>query len=227
MTNTKDSINNLMKNLFIFCMKNLSVTQTGIIVLPVILKDINYQTKTYFMDFLFESSRLYFREFDENDIQLLYELNSNPNVIKYVHEPAPTIENITLILHNNILPQYALYGMGRWTVHIKSNNELKSNNEFIGWCGLKYIKETDEVDLGYRFKENYWGKGYGFEAAKATLDYGFNNLQLKKITATVLPENIASRKIMEKCGMQFMGEVTDKDNWLVKKYELSMLSEHP
>ena len=173
------------------------------------------------MRIIFQSFRLYFREFDENDIQLLYELNSNPNVIKYVHEPAPTIENITSILHNNILPQYTLYGMGRWAVHIKSNNE------FIGWCGLKYIKETNEVDLGYRFKENYWGKGYGFEAAKATLDYGFNNRHLKKIMATALPENIASWKIMEKCGMEFMGEITDKDNWLVKKYELSMLPGHP
>ena len=166
------------------------------------------------MNIIFQSPRLYFREFTENDIQLLYELNSNPNVIKYVHEPAPTLENIIDILHNSILPQYKLYNHGRWAVH------LKSNDEFIGWCGLKYIKEDDEIDLGYRFKENYWGKGYGYEAAKATIDYGFNSLKLKRIVATALPENIASWKIMEKCGMKCIGDIIDKDNWLVKKYEI-------
>jgi len=97
---------------------------------------------------------------------------------------------------------------------------LKSNHEFIGWCGLKYIKEANEIDLGYRFKENYWGKGYGYESAKATIDYGFNNLKLKRIVATVLPENIASWKIMEKCGMKYLGDIVDKDKWLVKKYEI-------
>ena len=167
-----------------------------------------------FMTIIFQSSRLYFREFTKEDIQLLYELNDNPNVIKYVHEPAPTTENITDILLNVILPQYKLYGHGRWAVH------LKSDNTFVGWCGLKYIKDDDEIDLGYRFKEDHWNKGYGYEAAKATIDYGFSNLKLKRITATVLQENIASWKIMEKCGMNYIGDIIDNDNWLVKKYEL-------
>jgi ribosomal-protein-alanine N-acetyltransferase len=166
------------------------------------------------MDILFQSSRLYFREFTENDVELLYNLNSNPNVIKYVHEPAPTLENVTDILHNNILLQYKLYNHGRWAVH------LKSNDEFIGWCGLKHIKEDDEIDLGYRFKEKYWGKGYGYEAVQATIDYGLKKLKLKRIVATALPENIASWKIMEKTGMKYIGDKVDKDNWLVKKYEI-------
>lgn len=166
------------------------------------------------MNIIFQSPHLYFREFTKNDVQPLFELNSNPNVIKYVHEPAPTLENVTDILFNSILPQYTLYKHGRWAVH------LKSNDEFIGWCGLKYIKEDDEIDLGYRFKEEYWGNGYGYEAAKATIDYGFKNLKLKRIVATALPQNIASWKIMEKCGMKCIGEMVDKDKWLVKKYEI-------
>jgi ribosomal-protein-alanine N-acetyltransferase len=166
------------------------------------------------MNIILQTSRLHFREFTENDVQLLYDLNSNPNVIQYVHEPPPTIEIITYILHNVILPQYTLYGQGRWAVH------LKANDEFIGWCGLKYIIETGETDLGYRFKEAYWNKGFGYEAVKATIDYGFNTLQLKRIVATALPQNIASWKIMEKCGMRPLGEIIDKDNWHVKKYEI-------
>lgn len=165
------------------------------------------------MDIILQSPRLYFCEFTKDDIQLLFDLNNNPNVIKYVHEPAPTLENVTDILYNIILPQYKLYGHGRWAVH------LKSNNEFIGWCGLKYVKEKDEIDLGYRFKENYWGKGFGYESAKATIEYGFNNLKLKRIIATALPENIASWKIMEKCGMKHIADVNDF-GLIVKKYEI-------
>jgi RimJ/RimL family protein N-acetyltransferase len=168
------------------------------------------------MNIILQSSRLYFREFTEDDAQLLCELNSNSYVIKYVHEPAPTLKNVTDILFNSILPQYKLYGHGRWALH------LKSNNEFFGWCGLKYIKEGDEVDLGYRLKEEYWGKGYGFEAVKATIDFGFRNLKLKRIVATALPENIPSWKIMEKCGMKCIGDTIDKDNWHVKKYEIKV-----
>ena len=167
------------------------------------------------MNTFLQTPRLYFREFTVDDVQLLFDLNNNPNVIKYVHEPAPTLENVTDTLINVILPQYKLYNHGRWAVH------LKANDEFIGWCGLKYIPEADEFDLGYRFKENYWGKGFGYEAAKATIDFGFNHLKLKRIVATVLPANIASWKIMEKCGMQSLGEIVDKDNWLVKKYTIT------
>jgi len=165
------------------------------------------------MNIIFQSLRLYFREFTKDDVQLLVELNRNPNVTKYVHEPAPTIENTTAVLYNIILPQYKLYGYGRWAVH------LKANDEFIGWCGLKYIKEADEIDLGYRFKEEYWNKGYATEAAKATIDHGFTTLKLKRIVAKALPANIASWKIMEKLGMLYIGDVTE-DGLLVKKYEL-------
>ena len=166
------------------------------------------------MNIIFQSTRLYFREFTESDLQFLVELNSNPKVLKYLHEPAKTVEDINKILHNTILPQYKLYSYGRWAVH------LKNTNEFIGWCGLKYIVNADEIDLGYRFKENYWGKGYGYEAANATIDYGFTILKLKHICARALPENIASWKIMEKCGMHYIGDVIDDDALTVKKYEI-------
>ena len=165
------------------------------------------------MKIIFESSRLLFREFTLNDVQLLFDLNSNPNVIKYVHEPAPTIENTTAALENIILPQYELYNHGRWAVH------LKSNEEFIGWCGLKYIKDLDEIDLGYRFKEEHWRKGYATEAAKATIDHGFQTLHLKRIVAKALPENIGSLKVMQNCKMNYVGTRTE-DGLLLEIFEL-------
>jgi RimJ/RimL family protein N-acetyltransferase len=166
------------------------------------------------MNIIFQSSRLYFRKLTEEDVALLLDLDSNPNVTKYMHRPVPTRENIMLELYKKILPHYKIYGYGRWAIH------LKQDHDFIGTGGLKYMPELDETDMGYQLKETYWGKGYGYEAAKAMIDYGHNILKLPAIFAKALPENIASWKIMEKCGMQYLENVMDADGLMVKKYRL-------
>jgi len=96
------------------------------------------------MQIISETSRLILRQFTIEDAPLILQLNSDPEVVKYVHEPALTTEeDAQKILLNNILPQYK-NDLGRWAVHIKDNME------FIGWCGLKFRPELDEIDLGYR-----------------------------------------------------------------------------
>jgi RimJ/RimL family protein N-acetyltransferase len=82
--------------------------------------------------------------------------------------------------------------------------EEKTQGEIIGWCGLKLHRDTNETDLGYRFFRKFWNKGYGYEAGMATLKYGFNKLGLTRIYAEARKENIASWRIMEKCGMKFL-----------------------
>ena len=150
------------------------------------------------MRIVFETPRLLLRQFTLNDAPLLLALNSNPEVLKYLHEPLLTTEEQALhILENVILPQYK-NNLGRWAMHIKDTNE------FIGWCGLKYLADRDEIDLGYRLMQQYWGKGYAFEAAKNTLDYGFKELHLKTIVGRAHIENTASLKILEKIGMQYI-----------------------
>jgi RimJ/RimL family protein N-acetyltransferase len=69
--------------------------------------------------------------------------------------------------------------------------------EFLGWCGLKYLFETNEVDLGYRFMKKFWGKGYATEAALACIEYGFATLNLHQIVGRALPGNLASIKVLE------------------------------
>ncbi len=152
------------------------------------------------MNIILETPRLILRQFTEADDILLLKLNSDPEVLKYVHElPLKTKKQAKNILTNIILPQYK-NNLGRWAVH------LKDNNEFIGWCGLKYRPELDEIDLGYRFIKSVWGKGYGSEAAQHTLAYGFKKLKLNLITGRAHIDNTASLKILEKIGMQFIKE---------------------
>lgn len=152
------------------------------------------------MNRILETPRLYLREFTIDDAQLLIDLNNNPNVTRYTGDgPVKDLEEAKRILTDVILPQYN-NKMGRWAVH------LKSNNEFIGWCGLKFIAEENEIDLGYRFFENHWGKGYASESAKAVLEYGVNTLKLKNIIARAAKDNTASINVIKKLGMVYLKE---------------------
>ncbi len=152
------------------------------------------------MNIILETPRLFLRQFTEADASLIRQLNSEPGVLQYIPEPVPeSDERARQIIADIILPQYK-NNLGRWAVH------LKETNEFIGWCGLKWLKETDEIDLGYRFIPAAWGKGYATEAASHTLKYGLQQLQLKKIVAHAHIDNIASQKVLEKIGMQYVGE---------------------
>ena len=148
---------------------------------------------------IFESERLIFKEFKLTDANLIFQLNLDPEVTRFTGDPIHSLEQAEEVLKNIILPQYTLYGHGRWAVY------LKSTNDFIGWCGLKYLTESGEIDLGYRCMKIFWNKGYASEAAKATVEYGLEILNLKCITGRAVPENIASIKILEKCGMEYIG----------------------
>lgn len=166
------------------------------------------------MQIVFETPRLLLRQFTEEDFRLILQLNSDPEIVKYVHEPVLTTEGqAKKILIDIILPQYK-NNLGRWAIH------LKSNNEFIGWCGLKYRPELDEIDLGYRLKKEAWGKGYATEAAKHTLDHGLNKLNLQLITGRAHIENFASIKVLEKIGMRFIS-VGIVDECPVKTYTIT------
>ncbi|MEP6674735.1 MAG: GNAT family N-acetyltransferase [Ferruginibacter sp.] len=169
------------------------------------------------MENIFETSRLIFRRFTEADAVLVLDLNSDPEVLKYLHEPKIRDEaHAKEILQNIILPQYK-NNLGRWAIH------TKDNNEFIGWCGLKQFPEIQEIDLGYRFKKSSWGKGYATEAARQTMDYGFTHLKIPVITGRAHIKNIASWKVLEKIGMQFVCEEI-VDECPVKKYEKQVRS---
>jgi len=152
------------------------------------------------MNIVFETDRLLLRRFTEDDAPLLYELNLDPEVIRYTLDPILDLGHAKKILQGVILPQYKLYNHGRWAVH------RKPNLEFIGWCGLKFLAERSEVDIGYRFMKKYWGQGYATEAALATLNYGFKQLNLGRIVGRALPGNKASIKVLEKCSMRYIGQ---------------------
>lgn len=147
---------------------------------------------------LLETPRLTLRQMSEADAGHVYLLNGSPQVTRYLGEPTlDSPEQALAILRTHIFPQYEKYGVGRWAV------VLKAGAEFIGWCGLKYLADPDEYDLGYRFRESFWGQGYATEAARAVLQFGREQLPGKRIVGKVLVENLASRRVLEKLGLRF------------------------
>ena len=166
------------------------------------------------MNVVIETERLLLRTFTGLDTNLVYELNADPDVTQYTHDPVKDIAHASEILEKTILPQYALFNHGRWAVH------LKLSLQFLGWCGLKYRPELNEIDLGFRFKKEAWGKGYATEAAFASIKHGFERLGLKQITGRAEIENIGSWRVLEKCEMTYIG-IQDVDGYPVKTYEIN------
>jgi [ribosomal protein S5]-alanine N-acetyltransferase len=149
--------------------------------------------------YILETARLVLREFTTEDAQSAYLLNLNPEVIKYTGDaPFENVEAAKKFLSQ--YNHYQKYGFGRWAVLDKSNQT------FLGWCGLKYTPELNEFDIGYRFLQQHWGKGYATESAQACVKFGFNSLGMQEIVGRALQENKASIRVLQKIGLQFWKE---------------------
>ncbi len=148
-----------------------------------------------------ETERLILRPFTLDDAEAFFEFNKDPEVVQYTgNPPTLSIEEAKEIIEQVISPQYSKNGMGRLAV-IK-----KENQEIIGFCGLKFIEEENETDLGYRFLRSEWGKGYATESAKAVLKHGFEDLGLERIIARADKRNTASIHVIQKLGMNYVSE---------------------
>ncbi|MGB0884286.1 MAG: GNAT family N-acetyltransferase [Flavobacteriales bacterium] len=142
-----------------------------------------------------ETKRVVLRPLDVSDAEAFFRLNADPDVLKFTGDSAfLSVDEARLFLEQ--YPDYELNGFGRWAV------VSKDTNTFIGWCGLK-LNEEHQVDLGFRFFQNEWGKGYATESAKAALDFGFKQLNIQEIIGRAAIENTASIKVLEKIGMRF------------------------
>jgi RimJ/RimL family protein N-acetyltransferase len=150
-----------------------------------------------------ETERLIIREIVASDAAGLFAIDSDSDVNIYLgNNPVKSIEQTKDII-KFIRNQYIENGIGRWAMI------EKTTHNFIGWTGLKLVKEltnnhNNYYDLGYRLNKNYWGKGFATEAAKASVDYGINQLNLKDIYAIADTNNIASKKVLEKVGLKFI-----------------------
>lgn len=145
---------------------------------------------------ILETTRLWLREMTPADAEQAYLLNLDPLVIQYTGDKAfDSIADARQFLE--AYDHYHRYGFGRWATI------RKEDNAFLGWCGLKYLPEHDEYDLGYRFSRIYWGQGYATEAASACLDLGFSRFEMPLIVGRAMTANTASIRVLEKVGLRY------------------------
>ncbi len=142
-----------------------------------------------------ETERLILRELGSKDARDFFELNNDPQVLRYTgDEPFNSLSEAEDFLKN--YSHYSEHGFGRWAII------RKEDDEFLGWCGLKF-NEENSVDIGFRIYQKYWGKGYATEAARKSLEIGFSQFGLKEIIGRTAKENVGSVRVLEKIGMKY------------------------
>lgn len=142
-----------------------------------------------------ETNRLRIREYQKEDLTHLHRILSDQETMSFWPSPFDFGQSKEWLVHRGL----ELYpsGFGRFAV------ELKDSGELIGDAGLLRIEMNGDIenDLGYIVHSNYWGHGFGYEAAYALMRYGFETLRLTRICANMPANHVASRNVALKLGM--------------------------
>jgi ribosomal-protein-alanine N-acetyltransferase len=132
------------------------------------------------------------------DAVALHRIYQSEGVLHYFPDPAPpTLEKVQRFLAGQ-QAHWEKYGYGNWGILPAGEKEI------AGWAGLQFLPELDETEVGFLLDRPFWGKGYATAAARASLDFGFEHFKLDHIIALVHPDNLASRRVIEKCGMVYV-----------------------
>ena len=159
------------------------------------------------MKIFLETERLILRQFTENDTDNLFELNSDPEVVRFT----PDSQTERSVIQTEMLPKIFAYyekydGYGVWAAI------EKSSQEFIGWFLFRAVEyasyfapalaNKSDIELGYRLRKASWGKGYATEGSKALISKGFEDLGTQRIVSVALSANVASIRVMQKVGLK-------------------------
>ncbi len=148
--------------------------------------------------YIFTSERLGFRNWTFNDTDALTEINNDSDVMEFF--PFKPSKKDTQDFIFRMQETYQEKGYCYFAVDLLENHEFIG---FIGLCAQTYIEELSPfVDIGWRLKKSIWNRGYATEGAKACLDFGFNQIGLKKIYSVAPEINTKSELIMKKIGMK-------------------------
>lgn len=154
------------------------------------------------MEIFLETARLRLRCFTADDVDALVALDADPLVMRYITGgPGTSRQEV----ETDVLPAFLSYyqrfpGYGFWAA------EEGSSNAFLGWFHFRPDTgaSADEPELGYRLVRSAWGKGYATEGSRALIDKGFSEFGVRRVNASTMAINTASRRVMEKSGMRFV-----------------------
>jgi ribosomal-protein-alanine N-acetyltransferase len=146
--------------------------------------------------YFLKSERLGFRNWTKDDLDLARELWGDLEVTKFFGGPFSEEEIRTRFKRE--MARRLVHGFQYWVI------ELLESGEFVGVCGLRPYRPAEEVvELGFHLRPKFWGRGLATEAARAAIPYAFATYAPKKLAAGHHPENLNSKKVMEKLGFQY------------------------
>jgi RimJ/RimL family protein N-acetyltransferase len=149
---------------------------------------------------ILKTPRLVMRQFTEDDVDNLFNLDSDPEVMRYLTGGRPTPrEEIRDRIIPFILGAYDRFDrLGTWAA------ESVATGEFLGWFCFRVGRGSDDItniELGYRLRRSAWNQGYATEGSRALVSTGFTDFGVERVFALTMTVNTRSRHVMEKCGL--------------------------
>jgi [ribosomal protein S5]-alanine N-acetyltransferase len=146
--------------------------------------------------YLFQSERLGFRWWTADDLRLAQELWGDLEVTKFFG--GPFSEDEVRLRFKRERARRMVHGFQYWVI------ELLETGEFVGVCGLRPYKPAEEIiELGFHLRPKFWGQGLATEAARAAIAYAFEKYAPKKLAAGHHPDNLSSKKVIDKLGFRY------------------------
>jgi [ribosomal protein S5]-alanine N-acetyltransferase len=144
---------------------------------------------TYFL----KSARLGFRCWSPDDLPLARRLWGDTQVTRFFGGPFDDAE-VARRLQREI-DRMEAHGIQYWAIY------MRSDDDHVGCCGLRHYRLDEQIhELGFHLRPEYWGKGLAIEAARAVIPYGFETIGAKALSAGHHPENLSSKRVLEKLG---------------------------
>lgn len=165
------------------------------------------------------SERLCYRLMDDSDAELLFALDQDEAVMRYINGgKISTMQDI----HQRMLPRMNSYrdpakGFGIWLVRTRADYAQQPDC-YLGWVLIRPMDffvgtaKTDDVELGWRFFQASWGQGFATEAALAVAEaVTAANPAILYWSSLAMPDNKASTRVMEKLGLQYVKSGLHRD----------------
>lgn len=159
---------------------------------------------------MIETDRLYLRNWREEDIEPFLEHTNTPAVMRWLGGVKPEAE-ARKVIRDRIIRWQDERGFTFWIA------ERKSDQALLGFCGLKLSDDPNASfkghhEIGWRFREDSWGRGYAREAATACLDFAFDPLGAERVVAITFQQNEPSWRLMERLGMRRRPDLDYEDD---------------
>jgi RimJ/RimL family protein N-acetyltransferase len=146
---------------------------------------------------ILETERLRLRPVSADDLDEFAELYADADVMRYIGIRGALTREETAERLDFMLDHWRKHGFGMWTML------RKDDGAFIGRCGLRYVENSTEMELGYTLKKAFWGQGFATEASLVVVRYAFEMMRVGRLVALADPDNKASINVMKKVGMTF------------------------